>query len=132
MTGKRNNHRGTATVELAIVLPVLVMILFGCIELTNMVYLKQSLKICAYEGTRVALLPDTTSGDVRFACQQLLDARNVRNATITVSPANFQKSPYGTPIRVSITTSLSKNLIGPLFALSDRRVSGTVVMMKER
>ena len=125
-------RQGAATIELAIVLPLLMTLFFGTVGLTNMIYLKQSLKICAYEGTRIALLPDTTPQDVRFACQQMLDSRRVRNATITVRPSNYQKQPYGTPISVSVSADLSDNLLGPLFVLANRRVTETVTMMKER
>ena len=125
-------RRGAATVELAIVLPLLLILFFGTVALTNMIYLKQSLKICAFEGTRIALLPGTSSKDVQFACQQMLDTRRIRNATVSVDPPDFQKQPYGTPIRVSVSADLSNNLLGPLMVLSDRRVTETVTMMKER
>jgi len=125
-------REGVATVELAIVLPLLVSLTFGVIEITNLIYLKQSLEICAYEGARIALVPSATPGNIEATCQSLLAARGVRGATVTISPANFQSQPYGTDIEVSITARLSDNLLSPPFILSDRTVTGTVVMMKER
>ena len=44
-------------VELAICLPVLILLLFGTIEACAIIYLNQSLKIAAYEGARVSLIP---------------------------------------------------------------------------
>ncbi len=129
---RATRREGVATVELAIVLPVLVSLTFGVIEVTNLIYLKQSLEICAYEGARIALVPGTTPGNVEATCQSLLAARGVQGATITITPANFQSRPYGTDIKVSITARLADNLISPPFILSDRTVTGTVVMMKEQ
>ena len=124
-------RQGAATVELAITLPLLVTLAFGTIEATNAIYLKQSLVIAAYEGVRVAILPNTDASKVRAASQRILTARRVKDATVTVSPSNYQDRPYGTPIRVTVSARLSSNLISPALVLRDRTTSATVVMMKE-
>ena len=41
--GKRPPHWGSAVVELALILPVLVLIVFGSIEANNAIYLQQVL-----------------------------------------------------------------------------------------
>ncbi|RMF38560.1 MAG: pilus assembly protein [Planctomycetota bacterium] len=125
-------RKGAATVELAVTLPLLVTLAFGTIEATNAIYLKQSLVIAAYEGARVAILPNTDETKVKAASQRILTARRVKNATITVSPSNYQNKPYGTPIQVTVSAKLSSNLISPALVLQDRTTSASVVMMKEQ
>ncbi len=125
-------RRGAATVEFAIILPVLVSLTFGVLEVTNAIYLQQSLEICAYEGARVALQPSTTKANVEATCNKLLAIRRVKNATITVTPPNFEVQPYGTDIEVTISAKLSDNLISPAFILQDRTLTASVVMMKEQ
>ncbi|GIW99203.1 MAG: pilus biosynthesis protein TadE [Pirellulaceae bacterium] len=128
----RVSRHGGATVEMAVVLPLLVTMVFGTIEVTNAIHLTQGLKIAAYEGARVALLPNADSSKVEHACRRILDARRIREATIEITPGNFPSKPYGTPITVTCSAPLSANLISPAIVLSDRVATGTVTMMKER
>ena len=81
---KRNPRRGVAAVEFALLLPVFVLLVLGTIEATSMIFLQQSLEIAAYEGARIALVPDSTDGNVEGAARQILDARNVQGSTTTV------------------------------------------------
>lgn len=128
----RNRRDGVAAAEMAVSLPVLLVFAFGVMELTNAIYLQQSLEICAYEGARISLLPDTTIGNVEASCDKLLQSRGIKGATVSVSPSDFGSKPYGTAITVSVVTKLSKNLVTPMFVLSDKTLTGDVTMMKER
>ena len=58
---RRASRKGTATVEFAVCLPVLVTIVLGSIEATNAIFLKQHLTAAAYEGARKATTPAETS-----------------------------------------------------------------------
>ena len=51
----RSNRRGIAAVELAVCLPVIVLLVFGSIEASSFIFLKQSLNVSAYEGIREAI-----------------------------------------------------------------------------
>ena len=55
---------GAAVVELAVVLPVFVVILLGTIETCKMIFIQQSLEIAAYEAVRVAIVPETDFEDI--------------------------------------------------------------------
>ncbi|MCA9065651.1 MAG: pilus assembly protein, partial [Planctomycetaceae bacterium] len=72
-----DSRSGAALVEFALVLPLLLLILMGALETCSMLYLKQTLHIAAYEATRVTLVPNTTSAQVNFAAQQILNDRRV-------------------------------------------------------
>lgn len=63
MMTRRNEH-GAAAVELAIILPILVMLLFGIIQFSVMYNRQQGLHAAAREGARVASLPNTTSTEI--------------------------------------------------------------------
>ncbi len=125
-------RRGAAVVEMAIVTPLLLIFAFGTLEATTAIHLQQSLEIAAYEGARVALLPDTDVGNVQAACDQLLASRRVKNATVSVTPTNYQGAPYGAEIEVEVTATLAQNSVVPLLVLRSRRLTATVVMMKEQ
>ena len=122
---------GVAIVEFSVTLPILVLIVLGTIEATSMIFLEQSLEIAAYEGARVAIVPNTEAVNCVLASQRILDARGVDGANVTVSPANFPSQPYGTPITVTVTASCAANaLFAPMF-YSGRNATAEVTMMKE-
>ncbi len=129
---QRPQRSGAAVVEMAVVAPVLLVFAMGTLEATTAIHLQQSLEICAYEGARVALLPNTKTGNVEAACEALLTSRGVKDASVTVTPNNFDTRPYGTEISVSVTASLGKNSPIPMIVLRNRKLIGEVVMMKER
>lgn len=131
-TKKLQRRKGAAVVEMAIVTPLLLIFAFGTLEATTAIHLQQSLEIAAYEGARVALLPDTDAGNVEAACNQLLDSRKIKSAVVSVTPSNYQNEPYGTNIEVTVTAALSQNSIVPLLVLRSRSLTATVVMMKEQ
>ncbi len=124
-------RNGAAAVELAVMLPVFLTILFGTIETCTMIFLQQSLEIAAYEGARVAIVPDTEASDISDSANALLLARKVKSATITVSPTDFQNAPYGSFIRVSVSAPCNSNAAFPLAFYGAKTMTATVEMMKE-
>lgn len=124
-------RRAAAVVELALTLPVFVLIFLATIEATSMIFLKQSLEIAAYEGARIAIIPGSDSSNVNAGCTLLLDGRSVQADSITVIPNDFDSQPYGTVIRVQVTAQCSDNsAISPWF-YSGRTLTSDVSMMKE-
>ncbi len=128
---KSRRRSGTAVVELAAVLPVFVLLLLGTIETCNMIFLQQSLKIAAYEGARITIVPATDQSDVDSAVSGLLAARRVNGAKVTVTPSNFQNAPYGSFIRVDVSAPCNSNTSFALRFYGSKKLTGTVEMMKE-
>jgi len=124
-------RRGNATVELAVLLPVLVLIVFGTIETCSMIYTTQTLHISAYEGSRMCLVPKSTAAQVEVAANQMLTDRRVRGPSIAISPINFSNAPIGTNITVTVTAPANSNNFVPSFFFAGRTLTGTCTMMKE-
>lgn len=122
---------GTAVVELAATLPVFVLLLLGTIETCNMIFLQQSLEIAAYESARVAIVPGSDDFDINLATTELLTARRVKNATVVVTPTNFQNAAYGSFIRVDVSVPCNSNSVFALRFYGSKTLTGTVEMMKE-
>lgn len=127
----RPNRRGAAVVELAITLPVFVLILVATIETTTMVFLQQSLEIGAYQGARIALIPSSTSGKVVTAVDQVLANRNVNSTSVSIVPSNYSTSPYGTKITVRVSAPCNANSPFSPWFYGGRTLTGEVTMMKE-
>ncbi|QDV71470.1 TadE-like protein [Rosistilla carotiformis] len=116
---------------MAVVAPTILLIAFGVQEVTAAIHLQQTLTICAYEAARVALQPDTTEANVKATCDKILLTRQVNNATVLVTPADYPTKAYGTEITIKVSAELSGNSLGPLLVLSNRTVVGEVTVMKE-
>lgn len=60
----RKHRRGAATVEMAVVAPILVMMMLGMIEVGYAFMVRHTLDLAANRAVRVATLPGYTSSDV--------------------------------------------------------------------
>ena len=95
-----------------------------------MMYLKQSLKITAYEGARTGVVPEATSVNVEFQCSSLLDGRNIEGYTIVMDPANPAALNEGDFFQVSISAEYSANsLLGSWF-FADKTVTQSCALHK--
>ncbi len=90
---------GAACVELAVVLPVLVLIVLGTIEACAMTHLTQSLYIAAYEGTRVSLIPKSSTANVRDAIDEILSSRRIKNPASISHQAILRLHQLEQPLR---------------------------------
>lgn len=122
---------GAAVTELAITLPILVLMLMATIECCCMIFVTQTLHIAAYEGTRVALVPKITRAQVEHSIRQILNDRRVRDATIAIEPNDFVNAPITTFIRVRVTAPANTNTpVTPIF-FTNQTLRGECSMMKE-
>jgi len=122
---------GLASVELAIVLPVMLILVLGTIEVCQRIFLRQSAVIVAYEGARSAVRSTSSNTDVMTRCQSMLTQRNVREAVVTVTPADLLSQPSGTQIRVRVEVPWASN--SPTrFVLQDQgTISVDAYMLRE-
>jgi Flp pilus assembly protein TadG len=127
----RSVRNGVAASELAVCLPVLVLLVLAMIEACSMIFLKQSLTVAAYEGVRAALAPDAVAADAIAAGESVLDDRSVEGATVTVSPADVASLSPGEYITVTVSAPTDANSIIPGSFLTGRTLSASAVMMKE-
>ncbi len=122
--------RGLAVVELAVCLPVIVILILGAIEACTMIFLKQSLHIAAYEGARVAIDNRATNQRVEERCQQILDERRIRGATIDLEGLDIESLPRGSEITVRVEAPVNLNC-RLLTGLVQGSVEAAAVMIKE-
>lgn len=129
---KRKRERGgVATTELAVCLPVIVLLVVATIEACSMIYLKQTLSIAAYEGVRTAIAPRATIADVRAECNQILNDRRVVGGTVTVRPSDIASLNPGEYVDVTVTAPCSGNTVVPNRFYRGRSLSATASMMIE-
>ncbi|MEO2047664.1 MAG: TadE/TadG family type IV pilus assembly protein [Pirellulales bacterium] len=77
-----STRQGVAAAELAVCLPVLVLLVLAMIESCTMIFLKQSLTVTAYEGVRTVLQERAVAADVQKTCQQIFADRRVQGMSL--------------------------------------------------
>jgi Flp pilus assembly protein TadG len=123
--------RGVAAAELAVCLPVVVLIVIATIEACSALFLKQSLTVAAYEGARTALAERTISGSVQAACNQVLADRKVKGGTVTIKPSNIASLKPGDFIDVTVAAPCNSNSAVPTTFYRGRTLRATASMMVE-
>lgn len=124
-------RKGAATVELAVCLPVLALLVFGSIEAASFIFLKQSLQVAAYEGVRGAIRSDASDALAVGKARAILDSRVVRDANIRFPAGSVGSIARGQQvvIEVSAPTRTNSPLAGQWVA--NRTLTARVVMLKE-
>jgi hypothetical protein len=128
---RRSAWRGVAAVEFAVCLPVLVLVVLGSIEACTMVFLKESLTIAAYEGSRVALRPAATEAQIIARCQEVLAERNVQGGSVQVNPSDIVATPSGDSIQVQVSAPCEANGVVPVWFYGGTTMNGSSTVMKE-
>ena len=83
-SGKKLPRFGSAVVELALVLPVIVLIVFGSIEANNAIYLQQVLTEVAYQGALEGVDISSTEQNVVDRMQDYIDQTSFTGVTFGV------------------------------------------------
>jgi len=125
------SRRAVAAVELAVCLPVVVLLVVATVEACSMIFLKQSLSIVAYEGARTAIRAGATATDVRNTCEQILRDRRIKGATIGIEPEQFERLDPGQYVDVSISAPCGLNTVVPNTFYLDKSLSAQASMMIE-
>lgn len=122
---------GVAAAELAVCLPVVVLIVIATIEACSAMFLKQSLTVAAYEGARTALAERQDPTSVQDACNQVLNDRKVKNGKVTVKPANIATLTPGDIIDVTVSAPCNPNSVVPAMFYRGKTLTATASMMVE-
>ena len=98
-------RRGATTVELALVLPVLFLVVFGAFEFSRLNMLKHLAGVAAYEGAREGMIIGATAADVNAQVNGVLAAGGIINATVTTTPSAITGATTEVQVQVSIPVS---------------------------
>jgi Flp pilus assembly protein TadG len=111
------DRRASATVELAICLPVLLIFALGPTELCNLLYTRQRALTACYDGVRLAVRPRTaqvpaaTAAQVRTRVETALGQLGVQGATVEIVPADLTNLAPQTQVTVRALVPTNQNSI---------------------
>jgi Flp pilus assembly protein TadG len=118
MTRKRNlirNENGQAFVEFALVLPILLVLVFGIIQFGILFNNYLTLTDAVRAGARQAAVGRTLPDPIQPAKNRVIAAANdldPNNLVVTVTPANKNAWVQGGDVTVTATYPYSINLLG--------------------
>lgn len=124
--GKR--RRGGAAVEMAVVTPLLLTLLFGIIEYGWAFAVKQSLVTAAREGARVASMPGSTDGEITARVADYMQPLGLDGFQIELERATTDNPVE--KVRVWIAYS-DFSLVGGFFGTIGYNLESTCSMRKE-
>ena len=127
----REARRGIATVEFAVIAPLLILMILGGIELGRGVMVKHVLEEAARAGCRVVTLHDGTKQEALDIISLSMQNAKISGYTVTMNPDPPSGQDQKTPVTVSVSVPYSQvTWLAPRFMTSST-VRGTCVMPTE-
>jgi hypothetical protein len=130
---RNREARGVATIELAVVLPALLALTLGTMDLCSVMFLKESAVLAAYEGARRGVGRGRTNSDVIDRVQEFLDERNIAYTgdCVSISSPGFWGAATLENVTVTVLLPTEGNLLVPSSLFGGVNVSASVTMRKE-
>ncbi len=130
---KTKDERGSSSVEFALVLPALMLVLFGIVEFGRMFMVHQMLGSAAREGARVASMPGADNSAVLEAINEELVSAGLTADTCQFTPSDVTTASRNDPITIRVQIDYDSIAWTPGFipGLSGLLLEGVVVMRKE-
>ncbi len=125
------NRSGTAVTELAVCLPILVLITLATIESCTMLHLQQRLKTTAFEAARVGIVPGAQPVNVQYQCQLLLDNHGVAGYSVSMDPPNPSTLEQGDFFTVTVNAPCGPNSLVGGWIYADKTLSKSVSLSAE-
>jgi Flp pilus assembly protein TadG len=131
---RARHERGAALLEMALTLPLLLLVCVGILEFGRAYQTWQVLTNAAREGARVAVLPGTTQSDVTARVRQYMTSGQLPNAaTATVAIDGSQTVSIGagtaSASQVTVTYPFDFIVLDPIARLATGRGTGTSLNM---
>lgn len=105
---RKNQPRGAAAVEFAIVAPIFFMVVLGIIEFGRMSMVQQIITNGAREGARIAVFDDTTTAQVEARVNNYLASTGITGHSVDVDPSPPSLAGFDDPVTVTIIIPFDK------------------------
>lgn len=138
---QRNRQRrraGAAVVELALVVPLVIAIIFGTLEASRAIHVKQVLSdVCRASG-RLAVQPKVSIAEVTSCAQKIMTYNSLPAGTVTVAVngttvSDLSSAKEGDDIRVTVTVPASSvGYIMPVILPADMLLKSNIVMRRQK
>ncbi|MGB1925824.1 MAG: TadE family protein [Rubripirellula sp.] len=127
-------RKGTATVELAILTPFLMILTLGTMDICSMIFLKESATIAAYEGARRGIQKGSTNQDATQRVLNFLEEREIahdKSKCIKISKPSFERAETLQHVTVTVILPIAGNLLIAPHIIDEMNLKASVTMRKE-
>lgn len=125
-------RRGAATVEFALIVPVMLTFTFGLIEMSRISMVKEGVVQASREGARVGVRPNASADDVNQRINEELAILGITGATVVVTPTVLDQALPGDDIRVRITIPIGEvSYVPGFFSFDGLDIVAETVMRRE-
>ena len=109
----REKSRGAVIVEMAVCLPLMLLVVFGCIEANTALFRGQTLTSAAHEGALVGLKRTATAEDITNRVATIMSSRGIEEYTLNLETFGipFENLESGDQFRIELSTTLKNNFI---------------------
>lgn len=110
------------------------MLTIGTIDICSMMFLKETIKIAAYEGARRGVGRGRTNADVVNRVTEFLDERNVQYSgasVVTFSNTDFNNADRLENVTTTVTVPCAGNLLIPSAMFMNMNMTADVTLRKE-
>lgn len=132
-------RRGAAVVELAVLLPLLLTLSVGLIEMTRLIQVKHNLTNCSRNACRRAILPGSSNASVATDLNVVLSAAGIAPADVTTvfkvngTVADVSTAAQGDTVAIQLTVPANKvNWLGVMLYSSSFINSEALTMMRQK
>lgn len=116
--------------ELAVGLPVLLIMLLGTVEVCTMIRLRQKLNMIAYETARVGVLPRTKQDEVEYQCQLLCADQRLNAVSLETIPSDPRSLRSGDWFTVRLTAPFTENALMGKWKFNGWNLNESVTLQK--
>ena len=132
---RRKSRAGAAAVEFAVCLPLLITIVLGSIEASNLIHVQHALKTAAYEAARTAGRDsEITPEEIEILAKSVLIAYGVEEGHMDVTPTDIKAVGTGSQITVTVSAPMAVNRVisgwAPEWLLGDSDLSAQCTVVR--
>ena len=127
----RRARKGAAVAEIAVCLPMIIIIVFGAMEAASMLFLRQALIQSAYEGAKVAIDSRAENENAIAVAESVAAGRRITDLDVRFEPSDITEAAQGETVRVIVSAPGDSNSFINLGVFAGRTISAEAVMVKE-
>jgi hypothetical protein len=90
---------------------------FGTLDTCAGVFLQQTLEVAAYEASRLAVQPGTTTAEVVARCEHWIKSKGIATAEVVTTPDEIAAVASGQMITITVTAPYADTALffGPFY-----------------
>lgn len=133
---RRKRRLGSSSVEFALCLPFLVLVVTGTVETCSLIHLQETLKTASYEAARLAAQGPSERQAAIDRASQIVTSRGIVDVSVVFEPADLASVPVGgyitTTVRVETASQGQSALLLPRSVYGSEWLSAETTMVREK